>query len=64
MAGTLNQVLEDSHYPTIATLVFAIIDKFDDELINIAGNCSSGQYTLDEIENQIEELRAKLCSMY
>lgn len=56
----LSNLLKESRYPSLVDLLIAAADQLDNSLLNISSNCSSGNYTLDEIAEQIDDLREKI----
>lgn len=56
----LYSLLEESRYPSVDTLILSIFDRIDNELIDIQGNLESGDYSNEEISEQIEELRKQI----
>lgn len=56
----LYSLLEESRYPSVDLLISSIFDRIDNELIDIQGNLESGDYTNEEISEQIEELRKQI----
>lgn len=53
-------LLNDTHYPSLDTLVYSIFDRIENELIEIEDNIRSGKYTNEELEEQVESLRKRL----
>ena len=56
----ISNLLKESRYPSLVDLFIAAADQLDNSLLNISSNCSSGNYTLDEIAEQIDDLREKI----
>ena len=56
----LNNLLKESRYPSLVDLLIAVTDQLDNSLLDISANCTSGNYTLDEIAEQIDSLREKI----
>lgn len=56
----LYSLLEESRYPSVDLLISSIFDRIDNELIDIQGNLESGDYTNEEISEQIEALRKQI----
>lgn len=52
--GKLYSVLYRSGYRAIESLMFAITDKLAQDLMTVSDNARSGEYTLDEIADQID----------
>lgn len=53
----LYNILKKSEYPAIDELLYAICDRFDNELCTLADNVRSEKYSVDEIVEQISEIR-------
>lgn len=56
----ISNLLKESRYPSLVDLFIAAADQLDNSLLDISDNCTSGNYTLDEIAEQIDSLRKKL----
>lgn len=56
----LYSLLEESRYPSIDILMLSIFDRIDNELIDIQENLESGDYSNEEISEQIEKLRKQI----
>lgn len=53
-------LLNDTHYPSLDRLVYAIFDRLDNELLQIEENLESGEYSNEEIAEQVEVLRKRI----
>lgn len=56
----LYSLLQESRYPSVDILISSIFDRIDNELIDIQGNLESGDYTNEEISEQIGALRKQI----
>lgn len=52
----LYSLLDDAHYPSLDVLVTSIFNRIENELIELRGNLTSGQYTTEELSDQIDDL--------
>lgn len=53
-------LLNDARYPSLDCLVYAILDRLENELLEIKGNIESGEYTNEELAEQVENLRKRI----
>ena len=53
-------LLNDAKYLSLDCLVSAIFDRLENELIEIEENLESGDYTNEEIAEQIEDSRKRI----
>lgn len=53
----LYNILEDSEYPAVDELLYAICDRIDNELCTLSDNIESDEYSKIEIINQIDNIR-------
>ena len=56
----IKPLLDEVRYPDCVGLILNIFDRLDNDLIRISCNAESGDYTLNEIAEQIDDLRKKL----
>lgn len=55
MRGLYN-VLRDSRYPSLFDLFDAITDRLENDLIRVHDNCTSGECSMDEVAEQIDDI--------
>lgn len=45
---------------TFADIAYALLNSIDDDLIELRDMCTSSNYSMEEIKEEIEELRGKI----
>ena len=53
-------LLEDAHYSSLDRLIYAIFDRLGNELLQIEENLESGEYSNEELSEQVEALRKRI----